>query len=96
MTSTEIGGSTMRLLVAVAPLGASLLFAWLLTGSLSLGGGEKDILLAIPLVAWSALFCVSYLVLWSRRVRLLPTVAWAGGIATVGVVVAIFGLLALV
>ena len=96
MTSTAIGGSIMLLLVAVAPLGASLLFAWSLTGSLSLGGGEKDVILAIPLVAWSALFLVSCLVLWWRRVPLRPTVALAGGIATAGVVVAIFGLLALV
>ena len=95
MTSIATGGPIIRVLVAIAPLGISLLFAWLLMGPLSFGGGEKDVLLAIPLVAWSALFLVTCLVLWWRRLPLRPTVAWAGGVATVILVAAILGLVVL-
>ena len=66
-----------RLPIAILPLALSFLFGYLLTGPLSLGGGEKDILLAIPLVAWSVLFLVCFLVLSLRRRPLL----WSFGVA---------------
>ena len=92
MTSIATGGPIIRLLVAITPLGASLLFAWLLMGPLSFGGGEKDVLLAIPLIAWSALYLAVCLVLWWRRVPLRPSIAWAGGLATAIIVAVVLGL----
>lgn len=77
-----------RLLIAIAPLLLSLVFAYLLTGALSLGGGEKDILLAIPLLAWSFLFLVCFSVAWARRRSILRSVAMSSVVAT-GVLVAL-------
>lgn len=85
----------VRLLVAVAPCLMTLLFAWLVTGPLSLGGGEKDILLVIPLLFWSLLFCGSQLVLWWRSVGMGRSIAISAGVATVLVIVAM-GVLAIV
>jgi hypothetical protein len=86
----------VRMLVALTPLAASLAFAWLLMGSLSLGGGEKDVLLSVPPLLWSLVFFLVCLAQWWRRVPLKPTVAWAAGIATAVVVVALLGLLVFV
>lgn|GEM_PF-958522 len=79
---------TARLLVAVAPFLLTFLFAWLVSGPLSLGGGEKDILLAIPLLLWSLLFLCCYLVLWWRRFTLSHSITVAAGFATALIVVA--------
>jgi len=85
---TDTMAVAVRLLVAVAPILLTLLFAYLAAGPLSLGGGEKDILLAIPLLLWSLLFCGAQLVLWWRRVALGRSIAIAAGVATVLVIVA--------
>jgi hypothetical protein len=77
-----------RLLVAVVPFLLTLLFAWLVSGHLSLGGGEKDIFLVIPLLLWSVLFLCCYLVLWWRRFALGRSVAVSAGFATALVVIA--------
>ena len=79
----------LRLLIAVAPLALSLLFAYLLTGPLSFDGGEKDILLAIPLRAWSALYLLCFLFFWIRRRPLLWSFAISASVATVLLLVAV-------
>lgn len=47
-----------------------------LTGTLSLGGGEKDRFLAIPQIVWSLVVLLVPLGLWTRRVRLASATDW--------------------
>ena len=77
-----------RLLVAVVPFLVTFLFAWLVSGQLSLGGGEKDLFLVIPLLLWSALFLCCYLLLWWRRFAFGRSVVVSAGFATALVVIA--------
>lgn len=86
---------SVRFIAAAAPLLLSMLLVPLLAGPLSFGGGEKDVLLAFPFLAWSVLYLVASLVLWWRRVPLGPTAAWAAGVATILCGVALVGLAAL-
>ena len=76
-----------RLLVAIVPLLLTFVFAWLVSGPLSLGGGEKDLFLAVPLLVWSVLFFAALLVLGWRKVSLGRSTAVAAGIATALLVV---------
>lgn len=63
-----------RLGVAFGPLVASLALGWLvMEGGVGLGGGEKDILLVMPLTAWSAVFAGASVALWSRQLPLGAT-----------------------
>jgi hypothetical protein len=81
-----------RLLIAVLPLALSFLFGYLLTGPLSLGGGEKDILLAIPALAWSVLYLACSLFFWAHRRPLLWSFGIAASVATVLLLVAFLAL----
>ena len=85
----------LRLLIAILPLALSFLFGYLLTGPLSFGGGEKDILLALPLLAWSALYLVCFLFFWARRRPLLWSFAISASVATVLLLVAFLAWLVL-
>lgn len=76
-----------RLLVAIVPLLLTFVFVWLISGPLSLGGGEKDLFLAVPLLLWSVLFLSAILVLGWRKVSLGRSAAVAAGIATALLVV---------
>ncbi|MBI4964695.1 MAG: hypothetical protein HY913_15555 [Desulfomonile tiedjei] len=83
-----------RFLVAVSPLLFTLLFAWLvMEGHLNLGGGCKDIFVAIPLLVWSLAFLICYVVLWWRGRALGRSVAIASVVATGLVLVAWVGIL---
>lgn len=82
MTSTRKPSSPLRWATATGPLLLSLALAWLVTGPVSLGGGEKDILLVIPLVLWSFLYLCGCLVFWWRGVSLGRSVAGSAGMAT--------------
>ena len=56
-----------RLALALFPLGLTLLFGWLLMeGSLSFGGGDKDIFLVLPPLVWSVLYVASSGLFWWR------------------------------
>ncbi|PIX59585.1 MAG: hypothetical protein COZ47_11635 [Lysobacterales bacterium CG_4_10_14_3_um_filter_64_11] len=77
-----------RYLIAVLPFALTAGFVWLVSGPLSLGGGEKDIFLSIPLLLWSFVFLVGYLLLWLRGARLARSIAVSAAIATVVVAVA--------
>lgn len=77
----------LRALAAVTPLLLTFLIAALLMeGHLNAGGGEKDILLAIPLLLWSLVFLVSSAALGWRGVALGRATAVSAGIATALVV----------
>ena len=72
-----------RLLIAVGPLLASLLFGWLvMEGHLNFGSGEKDIFLTVPLLLWSGIFLLSELTLWLQGFAVGRSVAVSGGLAT--------------
>jgi len=61
----------VRLAVALLPLLATILFAFLtMEGHLNFGGGEKDLFLSVPLLLWSAVFLFSSLIAWWRGVKL--------------------------
>lgn len=78
-----------RLLLAVAPLLLSLLFAWLvMEGHLSFGSGGKDFLLAVPLLIWSLVYLCCYVTLWWRRSSPGRTLALSAGFATGFLVIA--------
>ena len=66
----------LALALALAPLGLTVLVAWLIMdGYLSFGGGEKDLFLTLPLLLWSLVYLASYLVVWWRRAALGRAVA---------------------
>jgi hypothetical protein len=72
-----------RLFLAFAPLLLSVLFAWLVMESyLNLGGGEKDVFLAIPLLFWSLVYLCCFLVLWWRRSAAGRSIVWSAALAT--------------
>lgn len=85
----------LRLALAVAPLGLSVLFAWATAeGHLNFGGGEKDILLAGPLLLWSLVYLITCLVLWARRARLKRTTLISAVVATALIAIAWIALFA--
>ena len=60
-------GWLLRSLTALAPLAATLLLSFLtMEGYVNFGGGDKDILVAIPLLLFSVLFLLSCLIAWWR------------------------------
>jgi hypothetical protein len=87
----------MKLLLAFVPLLLTVIFAWLvMDGYLNFGGGEKEIILAVPLLIWSLVYLCCYLVLWWRRISLGRSMAVSSGLATGFVVIAwvvLFGVL---
>lgn len=84
----------IRLVYALAPLLLSALLGLLLTGPLSAGGGEKDVLLAIPLLAWSVFYFLGFLLFWARGAAVGATVRKAAGVATGAILVLLLGLAA--
>ncbi len=79
----------LKLFLAVVPLLLTALFAWLVMDDrLSFGGGEKEIVLAVPLVIWSLAYLGCYGVLWWRRATVARSVAISSVLATGVVAVA--------
>jgi hypothetical protein len=79
----------LKLLLAFAPLLLSLLFGWLvMDGYLNFGGGDKEILLAVPLLLWAFAYLGCYVTLWWRRYTLGRMLALSASFATVFLVVA--------
>jgi len=79
-----------KLGVAIAPLVLALLLAWLLMeGPFSFGGGEKDVILAVPLLIWAIIFLCAYTALSRKRpLTALRPIGLAAGVATVIVAIA--------
>lgn len=79
----------LKLLLAVAPLLLSLLFGWLvMDGHLNFGGGDKEILLAVPLLFWAVAYLGCYVTLWWRRSTLGRNLALSVSFATIFLVIA--------
>jgi hypothetical protein len=78
----------MKALPGIVPLVLTALFGWLLMeGHINFGSGEKDIFLLVPLLFWSLVFLVAYLVLWWRNAPLRRNVVMSTCIAVAVVVV---------
>lgn len=91
------GTAARRLLLGTAPLALTLLLLLLLLGgSISLGGGEKDILVAIPFVAWSVFYLVCFIALWAKGKGLRASAVTSSWLATGLLLAALLLLLVLV
>lgn len=95
MICTYVRPSAMRFLsricAAFAPMAATVALAWsVMSGPISFGGGEKDIILVFPVAIWSILFAVVSLIMWARG----ATLAKASGIAAIAAFIALFALIA--
>jgi len=78
-----------KLFVAFTPLVLTCLVAWLtMEGHLNLGGGCKDAFIVLPLLIWSLVFFVCYLVLWWRGSTFRRLVVTSSVVATAVVVAA--------
>ena|SRR5438093_11955673 len=91
------GIGVVRIVTAFAPLLLTpALSRAINNGTLTFGGGEKDIILIIPWLLWSVGFATAALVGWRRHVRLSWSLVWSAAWAT-GIVMSIafaFALLA--
>ncbi|HSG30143.1 MAG TPA: hypothetical protein VLB82_01205 [Thermodesulfobacteriota bacterium] len=52
-------------------------------GTLDLGGGEKDIVIAIPMLAFTLIYLVSYVILTKKKKRTFIAVMLSAGISLV-------------
>jgi hypothetical protein len=78
-----------RILVGIAPLLLTLLFAWLtMEGYLNLGAGCKDIFLAVPMLMWSLAFLVCCTAFWWRGISFRRLIVRSFALATGLVLVA--------
>lgn len=71
--------------ISVLPLALTPGLVWLLAeGYVNLGGGEKDILMALPWMVWSAFFAAAFFVAtrkgYSLSTAVLRAVSWATGL----------------
>jgi hypothetical protein len=79
----------LKLLLAVTPLLLGLLFGWLvMDGHLNFGGGDKEILLAVPVLLWALAYLGCYATLWWRRSTLGRMLALSASFATLFLVIA--------
>jgi hypothetical protein len=77
-----------RIALALAPLAlCALASVLLLRGALDFGGGEKDVLLLVPLLVWSTAYSLCYCVLWTTGRGLGSEVRLSVGIATAVLIV---------
>lgn len=96
MPSSSSHSPLWRLVAALSPLALCLVLAWLVTaGPLGLGGGEKDVLLVVPVALWSVVFAVASLVMWARGASLARASQVASLVAFAMVVIAFVLLVAL-
>jgi hypothetical protein len=79
----------LRLLVLVLPFVLTIAFGALIAeGLISLGSGEKDLFLTLPLLLWSLIYAICYVALWWRGAAPGRTLARAALYATVCLIVA--------
>jgi hypothetical protein len=85
----------VRIVAAITPLLLTLLFAYAtMEGYFNFGSGEKDVLIAVPLLLWSLVFLISFLVAWWRGLALGRAIVISAVIAMAFVAVAWIALFA--
>ena len=69
---------SLRLGLSILPLALTPLLGFLIAeGYLNFGGGEKDLLLLLPWLAWSVVYLFFFLVFWWKRVSIRRGLAYA-------------------
>lgn len=82
-----------RLGVAFLPLLIAVLAAWAVAaGPVSLGGGEKDIILVFPAGIWSVFYAMASIVYW-RRGASLATASKRSALFSTALLLLLFGVL---
>ena len=73
---------TAKILGAVWPLIIFPIFIYLtIQGTFDLGGGEKDVVIAIPLLAFTLFYLISYVVCVKKKKRTFIAVMLSAGIS---------------
>ena len=84
-----MGRWILKLEICLLPLQMTPLLGYLLAeGFLDFGGGEKDLILLIPWIAWSLLYTVVFAVGWLRGLPTRRSFAYAAGGATLAMTAA--------
>jgi hypothetical protein len=79
----------LRLSACLLPLALTPAWAYLIAEShLDFGGGEKDLLLLIPWLAWSLVYLAFSVVLWIRRRPIRKGILYSAGGATIVLILA--------
>jgi len=69
-----------RLGLCLAPLAVTPLLVLLIAeGYLNFGGGEKDLILALPWIIWSLAYAIVFAACWARRLPLRRTLYYSAG-----------------
>lgn len=84
-----------KIIFLILPLPLIYLFAHLTAeGVFNFGGGEKDIILVLPLLFWYLVYVVVYAIFWIKKKSLIQiivrSILWATGILIVAFVVLYF------
>ena len=96
MSQSKIAAAFWRLATAIAPLALCFVIGLSVTsGPISLGGGEKDIFLVLPLAIWSLVFALSSLAMWIGGASLARS-SKVSALVALGVFAAIFAILVVV
>jgi hypothetical protein len=83
----------VRLTVLLLPLLLTWPLGWAtMEGYLNFGGGEKDIILAVPWIIWSIIFAIAGGVYWKRGRPLGSATARSAAVAALITVVLVMGL----
>jgi polyferredoxin len=91
MSGPSVMDFLSRISAAFAPMVVTVIIAWsVMSGLISFGGGEKDIILILPVAIWSILFAVASLIMWARD----ATLASASRIAGIAAIIVLFVLIA--
>jgi hypothetical protein len=71
----------IKIFVAITPLLVTLLFAWFVMAG-DYFGNDKDIILVVPILAWSLIFLLTYIIFWWRKFTLGRTFVISAIVAT--------------
>ena|SRR5690242_16543856 len=85
--------TVIRAAVLILPLLLTWPLGWAtMEGYLNFGGGEKDIILAVPWIIWSLIFAIAGAAYWKKGRPLGSATLRSAGIALVVMFVLVFGL----
>ncbi len=72
----------LRTAICIFPFAVTPLLAYLIAeGLLNFGGGEKDLLLLIPWLIWSAIFLVVFIITWIKRLSIKMGIVYSVAIS---------------
>jgi len=78
----------LRIVICILPTSLTPLWAYLIAeGFFNFGGGEKDLLLIIPWMAWSFIYMTIFIVTWTKKIAIKKGILYSIGIAASGIAV---------